>query len=214
MFHGLFFLFHKKSSYLCKPLQQREHGKEQRTVTGVHTRRAHHDWGREAQAHRQPQRAQHTGSDFGHRHVLHRRGHGGTPRRTRHGCHRTGRDDHLAHGRTGVGGQHGILRAGGPLHRRQRLRCRAPRATAGSRLLPAVEPHAHDGSRSRPHPPALLARRLGRHCPRRLALLHAHRHLRHLLPDGGPGRLHAEMLGQHEDTVDAQHHDVRARRRL
>ena len=49
---------------------------------------------------------------------------------------------------------------------------------------------------------------------RRLTLFRHHRPLWHLLPDGRSGWLDAQVLGQHESAVDAQHWHVCDGRRL
>ena len=71
-------------------------------------------------AHRQPEYSIHPGTDLGDGDVLHRCFDGGTPGREGLSGHRTGGDDGLADGRTGFGGEHGILRAGGAFHRGER----------------------------------------------------------------------------------------------
>ena len=120
----------------------------------------------------------------------------------------------MADGRTGLGSQYGLFRSGGSRHRRQRLRS-SPQGTATIHyVLPFVEPadvrhlHCHQLS------PALLARRQRGDSARCLALFRHYRLLRHLLPDGRAGRLDAEMFGQHEGALDAEHSDVCDGRRL
>ena len=179
---------------------------------GIHPRGPHDDAQRATASHRAALRAQHPGADQCHGDVLHRCRDGGPLRREGHRRHRPGGDHDVADGRPWLGGEHGFLCSGGPLHRCQRLRGGPPRAAPVAGVLAAVELDAVVRGHRRAQLPALLAWRVGRHCTRCLALLHVHRHLRHLLPDGWPGGVDAEVLGQHEGAVGPEHPDVLPRR--
>ena len=111
----------------------------------------------------------------------------------------------LADGWTGCCSQYGILRAGGACHWCQRLRAGASRAAPVAGVLSGVERHHHVASLAGQRTTALLVGWCCGNSARCIALFLHHWYGGHLLPDVGLGWFDAEMLGQHEDSVDAEH---------
>ena len=133
-----------------------EKGEEQRTAALLYQGRAHDDLSREVGTHHTVEYTQHSGADLCYRDVFHRRLDGGTSGGKGFCGHRTGGDHWVADGRFGFCCEHGILRAGGPLYRSQRLRGCPQSVAPVDRLLSHLESdHLGDSSRHRAIPAVL-----------------------------------------------------------
>ena len=198
-------------SYLCKHLTKNVRTTEgENGLAGVYPRGSRDDAGREAQAHHQLEYPLYIGTDIGYGDVLHRCGDGWTLGCEGLGSHRTGGNNVLADGWSGCCGEHGFLRTGGSRHRGKRYGTGPTGAASVDSVLFGVERDHYVAGVVGQRTAALLAWRLGGDSARRVDVFRHDRYGGHLFPDVGFGGVDAEMLGQYEDSVDAEYCDVRA----